>query len=160
MEFWLLKQSFSGFYLLDHFWLQLLSPKIRPGSCQQCSKEQGIESGLFFFFFYCLSFALLCSMSGNFHSASVVKWASNSGHLAFTFEFFITQVWFIVLDLHPPQPFLFSRILFVSYSLFWKSFHCNFLYNVCNSESHFAIILVEKFHLYGKLQVLGACVTW
>lgn len=112
------------------------------------------------FFFYCLSFALLCSMNGNFHSASVVKWASNSGHLAFTFEFFITQLWFIVLDLHPPQPFLFSRILFVSYSLFWKSFHCNFLYNVCNSESHFAIILVEKFDLYGKLQVLGACVTW
>lgn len=123
-------------------------------------KSRVLNQDSFFFFFYCLSFALLCSMSGNFHSASVVKWASNSGHLAFTFEFFITQVWFIVLDLHPPQPFLFSRILFVSYSLFWKSFHCNFLYNVCNSESHFAIILVEKFHLYGKLQVLGACVTW
>lgn len=46
-------------YLLGHSWLQLLSPKIRPGSCQQCSKEQGIDSG------HCFSFAVLCSLNGN-----------------------------------------------------------------------------------------------
>lgn len=63
----LLKQSFSGLYLLDHSQFQLLFPKIRPGSWQQRSKEQGVASELVSF--HCFSFAVLCSMNGNSDSA-------------------------------------------------------------------------------------------
>lgn len=99
-------------YLLDYFWLQLVSPKIRSGSCQQCSKEQGIEWGLVFFL---TNFLWLCSVNGNFCSALVVKWPSNSESLAFTLEFLITQFSLLLIST-PYHPFSFPQ------SFLWLTF--------------------------------------